>query len=130
MKPLLFSSQIQFLIVLPLLFSTLLLLEFSYLWNNYPPPTPPKSGHKSKVKIYSTLSYSTNYPTPRTPSSLTWEPHRISSADTFLLFQQTAVQSTILFLIRTDDMILQTCSVVKDSAATIQTDMAVSDSYA
>jgi len=48
----------------------------------------------------------------------------------FLLFQQTAVQSTILFLIRTADKILQTCSVVKNSAATIQTDMAVSDSDA
>ena len=47
----------------------------------------------------------------------------------FLLFQQ-AVQSTILFFIRTIDKILQTCSVVKNSAstaATIQTDMAVSD---
>ena len=52
---------------------------------------------------------------------------------TFLLFQQTAVQSAILFLIRTVDKILQTCSVVKNSAstaATIQTDMAVSDSDA
>ena len=48
----------------------------------------------------------------------------------FLLFQQTAVQSTILFLIPTADKILQTCSVVKNSAATIQKDMAVSDSDA
>ena len=49
---------------------------------------------------------------------------------TFLLFQQTAVQYTILFLFRTVDKILQTCSVVKNSAATAattQTDMAVSD---
>ena len=45
----------------------------------------------------------------------------------FFLFQQTAVQSTILFLICTVDKILQTGSVVNDSAATIQTDMAVSD---
>ena len=63
------------------------------------------------------------------------EPHdRVLSEDySFLLFQQTAVQSTILFLIRTVDKILQTCSVVKNSAATgatIQTDMAVSDSDA
>ena len=50
--------------------------------------------------------------------------------DSFLLFQQTAVQSTILFLIRTADKILQTYSVVKNSAATIQKDMAVSDSDA
>ena len=53
--------------------------------------------------------------------------------ETFLLFQQTADQSTILFLFRTFDKILQTCSVVKNSAATaatIQTDMAVSDSDA
>ena len=48
----------------------------------------------------------------------------------FLLFQQTAVQSTILILIRTANKILQTCSVVKSSAATIQKDMAVSDSDA
>ena len=33
---------------------------------------------------------------------------------TFLLLQQTAVQSSILFLSRTVDKILQTCSVVKD----------------
>ena len=33
----------------------------------------------------------------------------------FLLLQQTAVQSSILFLSRTIDMILQTCSVVKKS---------------
>jgi hypothetical protein len=49
---------------------------------------------------------------------------------TLLLLQQTVVQSTILFLIRTVDKILQTCSVVKNqasTAATIQTDMAVSD---
>ena len=32
----------------------------------------------------------------------------------FLLLQQTAVQSSILFLSRTVDKILQTCSVVKD----------------
>ena len=37
----------------------------------------------------------------------------------FLLLQQTAVQSSILFLSHTVDMILQTCSVVKKSAATI-----------
>ena len=48
----------------------------------------------------------------------------------FLLFQQTAVQSTILFLIRTVDEILRTYSVVKNSAATIQKDLAVSDSDA
>ena len=36
----------------------------------------------------------------------------------FLLLQQTAVQSSTLFLSRTVDRILQTCSVVKDSAAT------------
>ena len=58
--------------------------------------------------------------TSRTPVALL-------SASPFLLFQQTAVQSTILFLIRTVDKILQTCSLVKNSAATIQTDMAVSD---
>ena len=40
-------------------------------------------------------------------------------APTFLLFQQTAVQSTIFFLIRTVDKILQTCSVLMNSAATI-----------
>jgi len=49
---------------------------------------------------------------------------------TFLLFQHTAVQSTILILIRTADKILQTGSVVKSSAAPIQKDMAVSDSDA
>ena len=52
---------------------------------------------------------------------------------TFLLLQQTAVQSSILFLSRTVDKILQTSSVVKNSAAsdaTIQIDMAVSDSVA
>ena len=51
----------------------------------------------------------------------------------FLLFQQTAVQSSILFLSRTVDKILQTCSVVNNlvaTSATIQTDMAVSDSDA
>ena len=37
---------------------------------------------------------------------------------TFLLLQQTAVQSSILFLSRTVDKILQTSSVVKASAAT------------
>ena len=45
----------------------------------------------------------------------------------FLLLQQTAVQSSILILSYAVDRILQTCSVVKNSAATIQTDMAVSD---
>ena len=48
----------------------------------------------------------------------------------FLLLQQTAVQSSILILSRAVDRILQTYSVVKNSAATIQTDMAVSDSDA
>ena len=50
--------------------------------------------------------------------------------DTFLLLKQTAVQSSILILSHAVDRILQTCSVVKNSAATIQTDMAVSDSCA
>ena len=47
----------------------------------------------------------------------------------FLLFQKTAVQTTILFLFRLVDKILQTGSVVKNAAkaATIQEDMAVSD---
>ena len=36
----------------------------------------------------------------------------------FLLLQLTAVQSSILFMSRTVDKILQTCSVEKDSAAT------------
>ena len=54
----------------------------------------------------------------------------ICTVTTLLLFQQTAVQSAKLFLIRTVDKILQTCLVVKNSAATIQTDMAVSDSDA
>ncbi len=48
----------------------------------------------------------------------------------FLLFQQTAVQSTILFLFHIVDKILQTWSLVKNSYArdaTIQEDMAVSD---
>ena len=50
---------------------------------------------------------------------------------TFLLLQQTAVQSSILFLSCTVDKILQTSSVGKNSAASdakIQIDMAVSDS--
>ena len=50
----------------------------------------------------------------------------------FLLFQQTAVQSTILFLLRIVDKILQTCSVVKNAAATaatIQEGMAVSERF-
>ena len=41
----------------------------------------------------------------------------INGAYPFLLLQQTAVQYSILFLSRTVDKILQTCSVVKDSAA-------------
>ena len=47
----------------------------------------------------------------------------------FLLFQEIAVQSTILCLFHIIDMILQTISVVKESAAaaaTIQEYMAVS----
>ena len=51
----------------------------------------------------------------------------VSEVAPFLLLQQTAVQSSILFPSGTVDEILQTCSVVKNSAATIQTDMAVSD---
>jgi hypothetical protein len=52
------------------------------------------------------------------------------NATPFLLLQQTAVQSSILILSHTVNRILQTSSVVKNSAATIQTDMAVSDSDA
>jgi hypothetical protein len=55
---------------------------------------------------------------------------RENELPTFLLLQQTAVQSSILIVSRTVDRILQTSSVVKNSAATIQTDMAVSDSDA
>ena len=58
------------------------------------------------------------------PSSRAWltqcnPPSWASRQDyTFLLLQQIAVQSSILFLSLTVDKILQTCSVVKDSAAT------------
>ena len=48
----------------------------------------------------------------------------------FLLFQQKAVQSTILLLFFIVDKILQTNSVDKKSAAAaIQKDMAVSDTF-
>ena len=48
----------------------------------------------------------------------------------FLLFKQTAVQSTILFLFHLVDKMLQTGSVGKKSAATpMQEYMAVSDRY-
>ena len=48
----------------------------------------------------------------------------------FLLFQQTAVQSTILFLFRIVDKILQTSSVAENSAdAALLEDMAVSDKF-
>ena len=57
-------------------------------------------------------------PTPRPPPQF-YFPHTLP----FLLFQQTAVQSAILFLVRTVDKILQACSVVKNSASTAATDI-------
>ena len=46
----------------------------------------------------------------------------------FLVLQQKSVQSTILFLFRIVDKILQTSSVTENSAdAALQEDMAVSD---
>ena len=50
--------------------------------------------------------------------------------DPFLLFQQTADQSTILFLFRIVDKITQTSSVAENIAdAALQEDMSVSDMF-
>ena len=61
-------------------------------------------------------------------SSGRWDYPDKNKHGSFLLLQQTAVQSSILILSHAVDRILQTCSVVKNSAATLQTYIALSDS--
>ena len=67
---------------------------------------------------------------PRSAKIWYWYKSIYTTAYSFFLFEQTPVQSTIIFLFGILDRILQTGSIVKKSAAAaMQEDMAVLDSF-
>ena len=89
--------------------------------------------HKSRTNVLHVLPYSfTFYPNVSTQVFVTQSSLPQPRVCSFLLLQQTAVHSSILFLSHTVDRISQTCSVVKKSSpqdAAIQEVIAVSDIF-